>query len=62
LDAEDAAVFADADFVAAMLDAVADFDREWLPVGVPFAALDDLRAVFPVFDFDLLVAIWISLA
>src|SRR5216684_4510273 len=61
LDDEDAGDFDDAPFKAAALVAAVDFDR----VGTVlltgrFVVRDDLRAVFADFDFDLLVAIWLS--
>src|ERR1700737_4295802 len=62
LDDEAAAGFDEAVFEEAALVAAAGFNR----VGTAllagrFAARDDLRLAFAVFDFDLLVAIWLSL-
>jgi len=60
LDDEDAGDFDDA-FEAAALVAAVGFDRaETLLLAGCFAGRDDLRAVFADFDFDLLVAIWLS--
>src|ERR1700738_4337969 len=61
LDDEAAAGFDEAVFEEAALVAAAGFNR----VGTAllaggFAARDDLRLAFAVFDFDLLVAIWLS--
>src|ERR1700716_2870584 len=62
LDDEDAGDFDDAAFEAAALVAAVGFDRaEALLLAGCFAGRDDLRAVFADFDFDLLVAIWLSL-
>jgi hypothetical protein len=57
------AIFADAGFVVlAMLEsAFAIGLTEPLPLTEPFAERGDLRAVFVDLDFDLLIAIWISL-
>jgi hypothetical protein len=61
LDDEDAGDFDDAAFEAAALVAAAGFSR----VGTRllagrFTVRNDLRAVFADFDFDLVVAIWLS--
>jgi hypothetical protein len=62
LDDEDAGDFNDAAFEGAAFDAAVGFGRgETLLLVVRFAARDDLRAVFADFDFDLRVAIWVSL-
>src|SRR6266849_7972790 len=61
LDDEDAGDFADAAFVAAALVAAVGFDRaRTLLLTGRFTLRDDLRAVVADFDFDLLVAIWLS--
>jgi hypothetical protein len=62
LDDEDAGDFDEATFEAAALVGAADFDRAGTPLlATRFAGRDDLRAVVADFDFDLLVAIWLSL-
>src|ERR1700719_3445081 len=62
LDDEDAGDFDDAVFEAAALVAAVDVDRAGTPLlAGRFTLRDDLRAVFADFDFDLLVAIWLSL-
>jgi hypothetical protein len=61
LDDEDAGDFDDAAFEATALVAAVGFDRAGtLLLAVCFTVRDDLRAVFADFDFDLLVAIWLS--
>src|SRR6266851_2073743 len=61
LDDEDTGDFADAAFVAAALVAAVGFDRVGtLLLAGRFTLRDDLRAVVADFDFDLLVAIWLS--
>src|SRR3984893_17062675 len=61
-DDEDAGDFDDAVFEAAALVAAVGFDRVGtLLLAGRFTVRDDLRAVFANFDFDLLVAIWLSL-
>jgi hypothetical protein len=61
LDDEDAGDFDDAAFEAAALVVAVGFDRaSALLLAGCFAGRDDLRAVFADFDFDLLVAIWLS--
>jgi hypothetical protein len=58
LDDEDAGDFDEAVFEAAALVPVLGFDRAGpLLLAACFTMRDDLRAVFAVFDFDLLVAI-----
>jgi hypothetical protein len=60
LDDEDAGDFDNA-FEAVAFVAAVGFDRaETLLLAGCFAGRDDLRAVFADFDFDLLVAIWLS--
>jgi hypothetical protein len=62
LDEEEAGDFDDAAFEAAALVAAAGFDRAGtLLLAGCFTVRGDLRAVFAGFDFDLLVAIWLSL-
>jgi hypothetical protein len=62
LDDEDAGDFDEAVFEAAALVAAAGFDRAGaLLLTGRFVVRDDLRVVFADFDFDLLVAIWLSL-
>src|ERR1700730_9326501 len=61
LDDEDVGDFDDAVFEAGAVDPTVGFGRGGtLVLVVRFAARDDLRAVFADFDFDLLVAIWLS--
>ena len=61
-DDEDAGDFEDAACEAAALVAAVDFDRAGTALlAWRFAVRDDLRLVFAGFDFDLLVAIWLSL-
>src|SRR6202049_4816769 len=61
-DDEDAGDFDDAAFETAALVAAVGFDRVGtLLLAGCFTVRDDLRAVFANFDFDLLVAIWLSL-
>src|SRR6266851_8576670 len=61
LDDEHAGDFADTAFVAAALVAAVGFDRAGtLLLAGRFTLRDDLRAVVADFDFDLLVAIWLS--
>jgi hypothetical protein len=61
-DDEDAGDFDDAAFETAALVAVVGFDRiGTLLLAGCLTVRDDLRAVFADFDFDLLVAIWLSL-
>ena len=61
-DDEDAGDFDDAAFETAALVAAVGFDRVGtLLLAGCFTVRDDLRAVFADFDFDLLVAIWLSL-
>src|SRR6202022_3941832 len=60
-DDEDAGDFDDAAFETAALVAAVGFDRVGtLLLAGCFTVRDDLRAVFADFDFDLLVAIWLS--
>jgi hypothetical protein len=62
LDDEDAGDFDDAAFEVTALVEAAGFDRAGaLLLTGRFAVRDDLRVVFADFDFDLLVAIWLSL-
>src|SRR6202051_242934 len=61
LDDEDAGDFDEAAFEATALVAAVGFDRAGtLLLAGCFTVRDDLRAVFADFDFDLLVAIWLS--
>jgi hypothetical protein len=61
-DDEDAGDFDDAAFETAALVAAVGFDRiGTLLLAGCLTVRDDLRAVFADFDFDLLVAIWLSL-
>src|SRR6202022_4463486 len=61
LDDEGAGDFDDAAFETAALVAAVGFDRVGtLLLAGCFTVRDDLRAVFADFDFDLLVAIWLS--
>src|ERR1700687_4386284 len=60
-DDEDAGDFDEAAFEATALVAAVGFDRAGtLLLAGCFTVRDDLRAVFADFDFDLLVAIWLS--
>jgi hypothetical protein len=62
LDGEDSGDFDEATFEVAALIAAADFDcAGTLLLAGYFTERDDLRAVFADFDFDLVVAIWLSL-
>jgi hypothetical protein len=62
LDDEDAGDFADAAFEVAALVAAGGFGRAvTLLLAGCIAVRDDLRAVFAGLDFDLVVAIWLSL-
>jgi hypothetical protein len=59
---EDADDFDDGACEAAAVVAAVDFDRVGTaPFTECFVVQDDLPAVFAGFDFDLLVAIWLSL-
>jgi hypothetical protein len=58
---EGAGAFADAAFVAATFDEAVDLDRVALLLEVRFSARAVLRAAFADLDFDVLVAIWLSL-
>src|ERR1700676_984345 len=61
LDDEDAGDFDETTFEVAALVVAADFDRAGMPLlATRFALRNDLRAVLADFDFDLLVAIWLS--
>src|SRR5258708_17667738 len=61
LDDEDAGDFDETAFEGTALVAAVCFGRaETLLLAGDFAGRDDLRAVFADFDFDLLVAIWLS--
>src|SRR5437773_1719493 len=61
LDVEDRGDFDDAAFEAAALVAAVGFDRAGtLFLAGRFTVRDDLRVVFADFDFDLLVATWLS--
>src|SRR5260221_10832913 len=61
LDDEAAGGFDEAVFEAVALVAAVGFDRAGpLLLAACFTVRDDLRAVFADFDFDLLVAIWLS--
>jgi hypothetical protein len=61
LDDEDAGDFDEAVFAAALV-AAAGFDRAGTALlAGRFAGRDDLRVVFAGFEFDLVVAIWLSL-
>src|SRR6202158_1208054 len=60
-DDEDAGDFDEAAFEATALVAAVGFDRAGtLLLAGCFTVRDDLRAVFADFDFELLVAIWLS--
>jgi hypothetical protein len=61
LEDEDAGDFDDAAFEAAALVAAVGFDRACaLLLAGCFAGRHDLRAVFADFDFDLVLATWLS--
>src|SRR6266436_9695306 len=61
LEDDEAGAFDDAAFEAAALIAAVGFDRAGtLLLAGCFTVRDDLRAVFADFDFDLLMAIWLS--
>jgi hypothetical protein len=61
LEDDGAVAFGDAAFEPLAFDEAAGFDRAGtLLVTDRFAVRDDLRVVLADFDFDLLVAIWLS--
>jgi hypothetical protein len=58
---EGAGAFSDAAFVAATFDEAVDLDRVALFLELRLSGRAGLRAAFADLDFDVLVAIWLSL-
>jgi hypothetical protein len=59
---DDAGDFGEIAFEEVAVDEAVVFDRAGAPLLVGrFAVRDDLRVIFVGFDFDLLVAIWLSM-